>query len=261
MIAGYLQIAPLFGLKEHNFHVIRSMALDFRADLLVLPELFATGYTFTSSDEVKTLSEPVNGPTARFLMELSALTGAVMVGGFVETENGKYYNSCLVTDHEKILGTYRKIHLFNKEKLWFSPGDRLPEVIDIGKAKIGAMICFDWIFPELCRTLALKGAQVIVHPSNLVLPWAQRILFARCIENRVFAVTANRIGREQRGNDDFTFTGGSQIMSYTGEILSSAPTDQPHVGLAEFDPSKADQKMINPFNDLLDDRRPEMYNL
>ena len=123
------------------------------------------------------------------------------------------------------------------------------------------MICFDWIFPELCRTLALKGAQVIVHPSNLVLPWAQRTLFARCIENRVFAITANRIGREQRGNDDFTFTGGSQIMSCTGEILSSAPTDQPFVGLAGFDPSKADQKMINPFNDLLGDRRPEMYNL
>ena len=102
MIAGYLQIAPHFGLKEHNFDVIRSLAHDVRADLLVLPELFATGYTFTSPDEVKTLSEPVNGPTARFLMELSALTGAVMVGGLVETENGKYYNSCLVTDHENI---------------------------------------------------------------------------------------------------------------------------------------------------------------
>lgn len=261
MITGYIQFAPVFGEKEKNFNTVAALTRDIKADLLVLPELFATGYTFTSLEEVKSFSEPENGPTARFLMELSALTGVVMVGGFVEAYDGKYYNSCLVTDHERILGTYRKIHLFNKEKLWFSPGDRLPEVIDIGKAKIGAMICFDWVFPELCRTLALQGVQVIVHPSNLVLPWAQRALFARCIENRVFAITANRIGRETRGNDDFLFTGGSQIMSCTGEILSSAPTDQPFVGLSEFDPSKADQKMINPFNDLLDDRRPELYNL
>lgn len=259
MIAGYLQFAPQFGEKEMNFDTVAALAKDIKADLLVLPELFATGYAFTCEDEVQSMSEQSKGPTALFLAELAGMTGAIVAGGFIESDGASFYNSMLISDSVKILGTYRKLHLFNKEKLWFTPGNRPPRVIETPVARLGPMICFDWIFPEMCRTLALQGAQVIVHPSNLVLPWAQRAIFARCVENRVFAVTANRIGREQRGSDDFTFTGGSQIMTCTGEILSSAPMDQPFVGLAEFDPKKADQKMINPFNDLLGDRRTEFY--
>lgn len=261
MIAGYIQFAPCFGEKEKNFDTLATLVKDIKADLLVLPELFATGYTFTGEDEVRLLSEKENGPTSRFLMELSCITGAIMVGGFAEQNDGNLYNSLLIANQRSILGSYRKIHLFNKEKLWFTSGDRIPEVVVTEKARLGPMICFDWIFPEICRSLAVKGAQVIVHPSNLVLPWAQRAMFARCVENRVFAITANRIGRETRGNDDFTFTGGSQVMSCTGEILSSAPTDQPFVGLVDIDPGKADQKMINPFNDLLGDRRTELYRI
>jgi predicted amidohydrolase len=122
------------------------------------------------------------------------------------------------------------------------------------------MICFDWIFPEAARTLALRGAEVIAHPVNLVLPYCQEAMKTRCIENRVYAVTANRIGREQRGVDDFTFTGASQITSTRGKVLSSGPVDSEHRDIVEIDVSEAREKSINPFNHLLSDRRPEFYD-
>ena len=95
------------------------------------------------------------------------------------------------------------------------------------------MICFDWFFPETARSLALLGADIIAHPANLVLPYCQKAMITRCLENRVFAVTANRIGQEKRGEDDFQFTGASQIISYDGKVLSSAPNDKIFVDFEE----------------------------
>ena len=160
---------------------------------------------------------------------------------------------------DRLIGIYRKIHLFYEEKRWFTPGDKPFEVYKVKDVRIGMMICFDWIYPEACRTLAINGAQVIAHPSNLVLPWCQSAMQTRCLENRVFAVTANRTGREQRGNNDFNFTGESQITSVKGTILSTAPISESHVDIVEIDPSEADNKTINSFNDLLNDRRTEFY--
>ena len=126
--------------------------------------------------------------------------------------------------------------------------------------KIGMMICFDWIFPELTRTLALKGAQIIAHPSNLVMPYCQSAMVTRCLENRVFAITANRVGRETRGDDDFTFTGKSQVTCVNGNILSAAPMGKPCVETIGIDIHHADNKSINPYNDLLKDRREDFYS-
>ena len=86
-----------------------------------------------------------------------------------------------------------------EETLWFTPGDSGFQVWDIGLAKIGVMICFDWYYPESARTLALMGAEIICHPSNLVLPNSPDSMPVRCLENRVFAITSNRIGTEARG--------------------------------------------------------------
>lgn len=259
MIIGYIQNAPLFGEKEKNFAQVRDLALGVKADLLVLPELFATGYTFTSEQEARSLAEPADGPTAHFLKELSEQTGAVVVAGFIEEEGGRIYNSSIMVHGTKILGTYRKIHLFNKEKLWFSPGDKPLDVYQVNGMNIGMMICFDWFFPETARTLAIRGAQIIAHPSNLVMPYCQNSMVTRCLENRVFAVTANRIGREARGEDDFTFTGRSQITGFDGSILASAPLDEISIRTVEIDIHHADNKLINPFNDLIGDRRKDFY--
>lgn len=261
MIIGYVQNSPIFGDKESNFNEIRALIdnAKTKADLLVLPELFATGYAFVSKEEAEAMAEAQNGPTADFLKDLSLITGATLVGGFIEKEDDKIYNSCLIVSDGKVLDTYRKIHLFNKEKIWFSPGNKPLQVYDIKGVKIGVMICFDWLFPETSRTLALSGAQIIAHPANLVMPYCQNSMITRCLENRVFAVTANRIGTEKRGDDDFLFTGASQITSINGDILASAPKNEVHISLVEINEKQAINKMINGYNDLFGDRQSGYY--
>ncbi len=259
MRIGYIQTSPEFGNREKNFKEVRALTRGVRADLLVLPELFATGYAFTSGEEARELAEGSDGPTAGFLMELSKKTGAAVAAGFPELHGNAVYNAAMLVHRGRVLGVYRKIHLFNREKLWFAPGDKKPGVFNVDGITIGMMICFDWIFPETARSLALQGADIIAHPSNLVLPYCQKAMVTRCLENRVFAITANRIGRETRGSDDFTFTGRSQATSPEGEVLFSGPENGAHAGIVEVDPLTARDKTLNPYNHLLGDRRPELY--
>ena len=261
MKIGYIQTNPIFGKKEKNFQEITKLTTDLKADLIVLPELFATGYTFISKEEALSLAEDLNGKTSHFLVKLAKDTGAVIIGGFAENTGKKIYNSAMIVTNEGVVGTYRKIHLYYKEKLWFSPGDKPLEVYNVNDTKIGIMICFDWIFPETARTLSLLGADIIAHPANLVLPYCQKAMVTRCIENRLYAVTANRIGREKRGEDDFKFTGGSQITSYDGSILSRAPVDKFFIEFIEINIKHARNKNLNDYNNLLGDRRKEFYQI
>ncbi|MFX1346226.1 MAG: nitrilase-related carbon-nitrogen hydrolase [Promethearchaeota archaeon] len=259
MKIGYIQTNPIFAEKERNFSKIKKLITNLKADLIVLPELFATGYTFTSKEEAISLAENLHGNTSEFLNNIAIETGAVIVGGFAEKDGRKIYNSAMIVSGEGIVGTYRKIHLYYKEKLWFSAGDKPLEVYKINGINIGIMICFDWIFPETARTLSILGADIIAHPSNLVLPYCQKAMITRCLENRIYAVTANRIGHEIRGEDDFIFTGGSQITSYDGSIISAAPIDQEFIDFAEVDIGLVRNKKLNEYNDLIRDRRKKFY--
>jgi predicted amidohydrolase len=150
------------------------------------------------------------------------------------------------------------MHLFYNEKEWFGAGNAELAVFDIGKARIGIMICFDWFFPEVARYLALKGADVICHPANLVLPYCPQAMITRCIENRVFAVTSNRIGTEKRSDEELTFIGTSQITGTKGEILCRASADREEERVVEIDPLRARDKQITPKNHLLLDRKFEI---
>jgi len=190
---------------------------------------------------------------------MTKITGATIVGGFIERDNNKIFNSAMIVSETGVIGIYRKIHLYYREKLWFSPGNQQLKVYKINDFKVGMMICFDWIFPETARTLALLGADIIAHPSNLVLPYCQKAMITRCLENRVFAITSNRIGQEKRGLDNFSFTGASQITSYNGEILSSAPKAKEFVDIVNVDINRARDKNLNEFNNLIEDRRIKFY--
>ena len=259
MIVGFIQTAPVFGEIEDNLEAVEALVKNLQADLLVLPELFATGYTFKSREEVEKVAESLDGPTSRFLKHLAKKTGAAIVAGFVESEGYNVYNASMMVSEKGVIDSYRKIHLFNREKLWFDPGDKPFTVHEVNGVTIGMMICFDRIFPEVARTLALMGAEIIAHPSNLVLPYCQKAMTTRCIENRVFAVTANRIGREIRGDDDFSFTGASQITSMNGEVLMTGDNNDVGTGWVEIDPELTRNKMLNSHNHAFNDRRPEFY--
>ena len=171
------------------------------------------------------------------------------------------FNSALLVGPRGIVRTYRKIHLFHEEKRWFDPGDLPLEVTAVRGAKVGMMVCFDWIFPEVTRTLALQGMQILAHPSNLVLDLCQRAMFARSVENRVFTVTANRSGADKRPHGTLKFTGASQILGPRGELLAQAPVRGTCLRVVEIDPALARDKRILRHNDLFGDRRPKFYEL
>jgi len=122
------------------------------------------------------------------------------------------------------------------------------------------MICFDWLFPEAVRVLALKGADIICHPSNLVLPHCPQAMITRCLENRVFAITANRIGIEKRiKGQKLKFIDQSEIVAPNGRILCRASDNKEKIGIAEIDPRTAQNKSITPLNNIFKDRMKKFY--
>jgi predicted amidohydrolase len=261
MRIGYFQNNPAFGKLAENLDRISAQLEGVEADLIVLPEFCATGYQFVSHEEARALAEPVpDGPTTRRLLDLSKRKQMTIVAGLPERAGTVCYNSAVVVGPQGFIGLYRKTHLFFEETLFFTPGDSGFRVWDIGPAKIGVMICFDWYYPEAARTLALKGADIICHPSNLVLPNCPDSMPVRCLENRVFAVTCNRTGSEARGGkDQLTFIGNSEIVTPSGLILHRAPRDQEDHCILEIDPADARNKSITRYNDLLRDRRESLY--
>jgi len=258
---GYYQNNPRFGEVARNLDQIEAKLEQAEADLLVLPEFCVSGYQFASHEEVRQLSEPVpHGPTTRRLLDIAKKRRMVIVAGLPEQAGAVSYNSAVVVSPSGFLGCYRKTHLFFEETLFFTPGDTGFQVWDIGPAKIGVMVCFDWYYPESARTLALKGAEILCHPSNLVLPNCPDSMPVRCLENRVFAVTCNRIGTEARGGKDpLVYIGNSEVVTPRGTILHRAPRDQEELCIVEIDPADARNKSVTRYNDLLRDRRESLY--
>jgi len=256
---GYAQFAPTFGEVDANLERIAALVSGTDADLLVLPELALTGYLFGDLRELRELSVEMGGAEERRLVQIAGDAGCHLVVGVAERAGGRLYNSALLVGPDGVAGRYRKAHLFDREKEMFDPGDSGFGVWTVGEARVGIMVCFDWIFPEAMRTLALRGADVVAHPSNLVLPLCQRAMPARCIENRVYAVTANRHGREARGDRELAFTGASGVWNPRGDALLTGPTDADHVAVVEADPAVARDKHVTPNNHVLDDRRVDLY--
>ncbi|MBI5674440.1 MAG: acyltransferase [Nitrospirae bacterium] len=261
MKAGCYQFDPAFGEKEENLNRVASALKNADLNLLVLPEFFATGYQFRSKDEVAELSESVkSGQTTEFLCGMSREKGIYIVAGLPERDGDKFYNSAILTGPDGLMGVYRKTHLYFEEKLYFSPGDTGFKVWDTEIGRIGIMICFDWFFPEAMRCLALNGAEIVAHPSNLVLPHCPGAMPLRCLENRVYAITANRIGTEDRTEGKpLKFIGQSLIVSPRGEVLANAPAEEETLLIAELDLKSARDKTLNPLNDIFKDRMPEAY--
>lgn len=180
-------------------------------------------------------------------------------GGYAERSEDRFFNSSFFIGDGRLVANYRKTHLFSHEKEFFSPGDTGFSVFSYKGTQFGMMICFDWFFPEAARTLALLGADVILHPANLVLPYCQRAMFTRAVENRVFTVTANRVGMEENAERSNTFSGGSVIVSPAGDYLLEMDKRMEQCLTIEIDPAAARDKKVTVLNDLFADRRPQFY--
>jgi predicted amidohydrolase len=256
---GLAQIRPHIASVRENLELIENtleQAAGRGIDVLVLPELVNSGYAFKSKEEVAASAETVGQGAASALFKDWSRVGRLIVAGICERIEDRFYNSAVAFAKGEHITTYRKIHLFGDEARWFAAGESEPPVIEFGGNRYGIMVCFDWAFPEVARILALNGAQVILHPANLVLPYCQTAMVTRSIENRIFTATANRIGNER----ELEFSGMSQVTNPRGEILARASETDAELLVVEIDPRIADDKNITQANDVLKDRRPELYH-
>ena len=234
------------------------------AEVVVLPELVTSGYVFADLAEARQRAEPADGPTVQLFVELSRQHRILLVGGFCERSDGdRPYNSLALVDGGEVLAVYRKTHLWGTEKAVFAVGDQPAPVVTTSVGRVAAMICYDLEFPEMVRDVALRGAQLVLAPSNWPSnspPEGERApevvkAQASAAVNRVFVVVTDRWGSE-RGVD---WIGGSLICDVEGYPVAG-PADGGEVLLvADLDLDRALDKSVGPFNDAMGDRRPDLY--
>ena len=236
------------------------------ADLVVIPELSDTGYVFASAAEARGLASPVAGhPALGRWQELAGRHRTVIAGGFCELgSDGLLYNSAAVVDESGTLAVYRKAHLWDAEKLVFTPGSAPPPLVRLPFGTMAVMVCYDLEFPEWVRLPALAGADLIAAPVNwpaAAVPAGERPaevvkVQASASTNGVFIAVADRC-RDERG---VSWVGGSVIAGPSGSPLAGPVlADQPAVLTARCDLAAAADKRITAHNDLLADRRPGLY--
>ncbi|UVJ42962.1 nitrilase family protein [Pseudomonas sp. LS1212] len=270
-----VQFDPQCGLENcehnlcHSLHLAREAAEN-GANLIVLPELANTGYAFKTRKEAFDHAEFVpNGPSVEAWLEFARKHQVYLAAGLAERDGMKIYDTAVLVGPEGFIGRYRKTHLWNQEKLWFSPGDLGLPVFETPIGRIGLLICWDIWFPETPRLLAMQGADIICSLNNWV--WTPPPLFdatGKCMAsyltitaahvNNVFIAAANRIGTD-RGE---RFLGCSLIAGTNGWPISEvASAEEQTVLYADVDLTSARTAPIwNSLNDLPRDRRTDLYD-
>ncbi len=260
MDVGFLQFSPVFADPDSNLARIKEIIrMSKPPHIVVLPELALTGYTFKSYEEAYPYSEEIGGVLIKNLIDIAGEFNTTMAVGFLEREWKNIYNSSVLLSGEGVIGVYRKVHLFYKEKEVFKEGDKGFPIFEVDGLRVGLLVCFDWIFPEAMRTLALKGALLILHSTNLILPYYQEAARTRAIENKVFIVLANRTGVEEREGMRNEFTGGSEVINPKGEVVLKVGRKEEGLFSISIDPEEARDKKVTEFNDLFQDRREDKY--
>lgn len=262
------QISPSVGRVEANLKLTRLAVREAAAagaQLVVLPELASSGYVFESAEEARAAAQLSDAVLAAWSEEAAAGSGdVVVVGGFCELgEDGRLYNSCALVDGSGVRAVYRKIHLWDRESLWFSPGSAEAPVVETGLGRIGLAVCYDLEFPEQTRGLALRGAEVITVPTNWPrdrvarpVPILSLLASATAYLSKVFVAVCDRCGTER----DLMFEGGSVIAGPDGRVLAGGEAGSgPLTVSAECALERARDKRSSERNDAFADRRPVMY--
>ena len=266
-----VQMAPHVGRKDEN--VTRTVqwieqAASGGAELVVLPELSNTGYVFASRPEAFSLAESVpDGPTTEAWLDAARRSNVHVVAGIAEREGDRLYNSAVVVSPKGWRGTYRKLHLWGDEHLFFEAGNKGLPVFHTELGCLGVMICYDGWFPEVYRLLAMQGADIVAMPTNWVpMPgqparspaMANTLVMANAHSNALNIVCANRIGTE-RGQP---FIGQSLIVGAQGWPLAGpASGDAEEILYAQINLKASRQaRYLNAFNHVLRDRRDDLYD-
>ena len=265
------QIEPHVGEKDENVEktlMFANEAIDQGAYIVLLPELANTGYMFNTRKEAFSLAEVVpGGETTQRWEELAKDRGVYLAAGIAEREGYSLYNTSVLIGPDGFMGSYRKLHLWNREKLFFEPGDLGLPVFHTPIGRLGMIVCYDMWFPELIRIYALQGADLILNVTNWVAGSEaerdSRVTEAVCVAqahlSSVFVAAADRIGVE-RGQP---FLGRSMIVSPTGEVLAGpASFDEEEIVYAECNLSEArKRKRKTRLNHVVHDRRTDVYDV
>jgi predicted amidohydrolase len=234
---------------------------------LVLPELCNSGYVFETRTEAWNCAEQIpTGPASSAWSDFCREHGVYLVAGIAERDQDRLFNSSVVLGPDGYIGTFRKVHLWNRENLFFEPGDLGFPVFHTPIGRIATFICYDGWFPESYRSCALQGADIVCVPTNWVpipgqaegSPAMATILSqANAHSNSVYIAAANRIGTER----EQPFVGQSVIVSYTGWPLAGpASPDEEEILYADVDLGAArTARNWNEFNSPIRDRRPDTY--
>lgn len=238
MKIGFLQFNVKFGDKDYNFKKVKELVENVNFDLLVLPELFNTGYPYSDDlnklqemkNSIPLLSENVSSSkSVTFLKSICNQKNSTIVAGIVENKSDKIYNSAVIVNSTGLIGVQRKIHLPPLEESIFTKGTEI-KTFEVNNIKIGVAICFDTWFPEFCRKLMNEGCQILCHPANFGADWSLDIIRTRALENMFYTVTANRTGTHFRGE--------SKIFDKLGNTLAFAEKKD-CIKIVEIDPNDA----------------------
>lgn len=259
-----IQTYPKLNQKEDNLehmeYLLRqAMSEHPDAQLVIFPELSVTGYQ--CGENFKDLAETAdeNAMSVKKMAALAREFHIHIVYGMAEKEDHLLYNSqFFLDDHGVLLGTYRKVHLFDSEKQYFTPGNQF-KVFDTSIGRIGLFICYDAFFPEAARSLAIQGVDLLVNSTNWEKPYdydMDMVMSARALENTVYLACCNRYGADTT----LDFFGHSRILDPLGKVISSIDEEKDGIIYASVDYDIAKQ-MKHDYYTMLTERRPDVYVL
>ena len=244
MKVGFFQFNIVSKDPEANRKILYDNLQDKKFDLLVLPELFTTGYLLGSSENAYPYAEEIpNGKTVKLLEKLSKSVDGYIIGSMMEREGDKLYNSAIVVGPEGYVGKQRKLNPTDYESRYSLSGDSV-EIFIIRGIKVGVAICFDLWFSELSRYFFNNGVQILCHTANFGGIQSPAIAQARAVENKMFVVSCNRTGREVDDSIEADFRGESRVVDIDGNILAQA-TGEVEFSVVDIEPGHAKDKHLD----------------
>jgi predicted amidohydrolase len=271
MVVAAVQMLSFEGQEATNLRRLLDRAGEAAARgarLVVFPEASNNGYFFEDRTEAHRMATPVPGPFTETVGRRAGELGVWIAVGVLERGTGDEVFNCalLFAPNGGLVGKYQKNFFIKADKRWFVPGQTGFAVFPTEIGRLGFFVCADGRIPESARCLALRGADILVNPTNWGAPDQYRYhVPTRAVENRCWVIGATKprrpLSQPQAMLAYNRFTGCSFIMDPEGHALAQAGPDEETILYAEIEPAAARRKTYGPSNDLLADRRPELYGL
>ncbi len=260
MKIALISARPKLADKESNLKTMENYIKKTKADFYVFGELFLSGYN--CKDELRDLAETINGPSIERIKKIAREKKCYIVFGMpLEDENikGLIYNAAILIHPDGKVDNYNKWFLVTfgpfEEKIFFDEGEEL-NVFETKYGKIGLPICYDLFFPEISKSLALQGADILIYISaspSTTRKYFEAMLPARALENTTFVVYVNLVGTQE----DLMLWGGSQIYDPLGNLLVKAPYFKESIVTYDIDLKQIKNARAN--RPVIRDIRPEIY--